>query len=94
MQMMRQMIIETMFHLSGQIRKNLSEGSANALDHHVLAKHLVRQDHYDTFDNGSVEDDDLSKYDVDDDHDEDDDGGDDVGEDDHDEGEDLIEDGR
>ena len=81
-------------NLSRQIWKDLSEGPTNALDHHVLAKHLVRQDHYDTFDNGSVEDDDLSKYDVDDDHDEDDDGGDDVGEDDHDEGEDLIEDGR
>ena len=34
------MMIKMMLYLSRQIWKDLSEGSANALDHHVLTKHL------------------------------------------------------
>ena len=35
------MMIKIMLYLSRQIWKDLSEGSANALDHHVLTKHLI-----------------------------------------------------
>ena len=35
------MMIKMMLYLSRQIWKDLSEGSANALDHHVLPKHLI-----------------------------------------------------